>query len=63
VGTETGINNSKENYEVVEHLRREGCVGDTQLQTGALRSSVKLCQVGIDPVQGVHKGIIMQRVH
>jgi hypothetical protein len=28
----------------------------TQLQTEALRSSVKLCQVGIERVQGVHRG-------
>jgi hypothetical protein len=28
----------------------------TQLQTESLRSSVKLCQVGIEQVQGVHKG-------
>jgi hypothetical protein len=25
-------------------------------KTEALRSSVKLCQVGIEPVQGVHRG-------
>jgi hypothetical protein len=43
------INNWKgEDLEVVEHLRREGCVWETQLQTKSIRSYVKLCQVGIE---------------
>jgi hypothetical protein len=41
----------RKTFEVVEHLRRQGC-GETQLQTESLRSSVKLCQVGIEQVQG-----------
>jgi hypothetical protein len=45
----------RKTFEVVEHLRRQGCVEGTQLQTKSLRSSVKLCQVGIEQVQGVHR--------
>jgi hypothetical protein len=37
----------RKTFEVVEHLRRQGC-GETQLQIESLRSSVKLCQVGIE---------------
>jgi hypothetical protein len=44
-----------EDLEVVEHLGGKAMWEKTQLQTEALRSSVKLCQVGIEQVQGVHK--------
>jgi hypothetical protein len=55
VGTKAEIINSRKTFEVVEHLRRQG-YGETQLQTKSLRSFVKLCQVGIEQVQGVHRG-------
>jgi hypothetical protein len=41
----------RKTFEVVEHLRMQGCVGETQLQTESLRSSVELCQVGIEQVR------------
>jgi hypothetical protein len=43
----------KKTFEVVEHLKRQGCVAETQLQTELVESSVELCQVGIEHTHGL----------
>jgi hypothetical protein len=45
----------EEDLKVVEYLGGKAVYEKTQLQTESLRSSVKLCQEGIEPVQGVHR--------
>jgi hypothetical protein len=41
---------------VVEYLGGKAVWEKTQLQTESLRSSVELCQVGIEQVQGGYRG-------
>jgi hypothetical protein len=45
----------EENLKVVEYLGGKAVYEKPQLQTESLSSSMKLCQEGIEPVQGVHK--------
>jgi hypothetical protein len=44
----TEVNNSEGRPQGCRIPWRQGCVGETQLQTESLRSSVELCQVGME---------------
>jgi hypothetical protein len=60
VGIEFEINNSKERpVRLLNTLGGKAMYEETQLQTETLRSSIKLCQVGIEPVQGVHRRTLL----
>jgi hypothetical protein len=45
----------EEDLKFDEYLVGKAVDEKTHLQTKYLRSSVKLCQEGIEPVQGVHR--------
>jgi hypothetical protein len=48
-----------EDLKVVEHLRGKAMWEKTQLQAEALRSSVKLCQVGIEHMHSGAFGVTL----
>jgi hypothetical protein len=54
-GRTRGIINSKENLKVTEHLGGKTVQRRAQREDRIVEDSVKLCQVGIERVQGVHK--------
>jgi hypothetical protein len=54
-GHTRGIINSKENLKVTEHLGGKTVQRRAQREDIIVEDSVKLCQVGIERVQGVHK--------
>jgi hypothetical protein len=61
-GTKDEIKNSEEDLKVAEYLGGKAVYEKTQLQTESLRSSVKLCQEGIEQVHRVQEepGILRQ---
>jgi hypothetical protein len=40
----------EEDFEVTEHLRRQGCVAENTVADRIIEDSVELCQVGIEHV-------------
>jgi hypothetical protein len=59
-GNTRGIINSKENLKVTEHLGGRTVQRRAQRENEISKDSVKLFQVGIEQVQGVHQGTLFQ---
>jgi hypothetical protein len=59
-GHTRGIINSKENLKVTEHLGGKTVQRRAQREDKIVEDSVKLYQVGIEHVQGVHEGTLFR---
>jgi hypothetical protein len=55
-GHTRGIINSKEKLKVTKHLGGKTVQRRAQREDKIVEDSVKICQVGIECVQGVHEG-------